>query len=77
MGKEECDPAPWTKLFVGNRLAKNDMNLSYIPPEVINGQFVAKLDKSEIVIETEKWRRAMIVYVIGEAHGYNYMGITI
>lgn len=53
------------------------MNLSYIPPEVINGQFVAKLDKSEIVIETEKWRRAMIVYVIGEAHGYNYMGITI
>lgn len=62
-----------TSLFAGNRKAENSMNLTYIPPQIANGSVVAQIDKSETEIEELKWRRALIVYAIGETPGYNMM----
>ncbi|XP_059310918.1 uncharacterized protein LOC132062351 [Lycium ferocissimum] len=49
------------------------MNLSYIPPLVIEGVKYAQLDKIEIEKEEMKWRNSLIVYSIGETPGYNLM----
>ncbi|KAH0730337.1 hypothetical protein KY289_001525 [Solanum tuberosum] len=49
------------------------MALSYIPPQVIDGKSVIKLDKIEVERETSKWKCASIVYVLGESPGYNTM----
>ncbi|XP_009758696.1 uncharacterized protein [Nicotiana sylvestris] len=64
---------PSVKLFAGNRSAENGMDLSYIAPKVVDGQYVVNLDKLEVENETEKWKNALIVYVIGERPGYNQM----
>lgn len=64
---------PWTTLFARNRSAENDMHLTYIAPEIENRQFVVNLDKTEIECETEKWKKALIVYIIGKMCGYNHM----
>ncbi|XP_009768155.1 uncharacterized protein [Nicotiana sylvestris] len=64
---------PWVKLFAGNRSAENGMALSYIAPEVVDGQYVVNLDKLEVENEIGKWKKALIVYVIGETPGYNQM----
>ncbi|OIT25390.1 hypothetical protein A4A49_28088 [Nicotiana attenuata] len=63
---EEKLSSSWVKLFAGNRSAENGMTLSYIAPEVVDGQFAVNLDKEEVENETEKWKKALIVYVIGE-----------
>ncbi|XP_070021437.1 uncharacterized protein [Nicotiana sylvestris] len=57
----------------GNRAAKNGMMLTYMSPDIVNGNVVVKLDKEEVEKETIKWKNALIVYIIGEAPGYNYM----
>lgn len=49
------------------------MLLTCIAPEIKNGQFVVNLDKTEIECETEKWKKALIVYIIREMAGYNHM----
>ncbi|XP_060190914.1 uncharacterized protein LOC132620253 [Lycium barbarum] len=64
---------PWAKLFAGNRSAANGMTLEYIPPEIINGTVTVQLEKDEYERETKKWSSALIIYVVGETPGYNYM----
>ncbi|XP_070032704.1 uncharacterized protein [Nicotiana tomentosiformis] len=49
------------------------MSLDYIPPELIDGSLLVKLDKEETNREADKWKAALVVYVIGETPGYNYM----
>ncbi|XP_075085014.1 uncharacterized protein LOC142168253 [Nicotiana tabacum] len=49
------------------------MSLDYIPPELIDGSLLVKLDKEETNREADKWKAALLVYVIGETPGYNYM----
>ncbi|KAH0724739.1 hypothetical protein KY284_000604 [Solanum tuberosum] len=65
--------ATWSSLFKDNRSAQNDMNLTYIPPEIVNGKIVVQLDENEVEQEAEKWKCALIVFVIGEKPGFNYM----
>lgn len=64
---------PWVELFQKNCSASHGMPLDYIPPIIRNGETVVQLDKIVMDKETEKWRCALIAYVIGEAPGYNYM----
>ncbi|XP_060182421.1 uncharacterized protein LOC132612097 [Lycium barbarum] len=66
-------PPIWTSLFASNRSSKNGMKLTYIPPEIVEGKPVAQLEQEEMDSEIRKWSSALIVYVIGETPGYNYM----
>ncbi|KAH0714845.1 hypothetical protein KY284_007750 [Solanum tuberosum] len=63
----------WANLFTKNRLATHDMALNYIPPSIINGETVVHLEKSEVDLETAKWRYALVAYVMGDLPGYNFM----
>ncbi|XP_009624495.1 uncharacterized protein [Nicotiana tomentosiformis] len=49
------------------------MPLTYIPPQIVNGQPLVQLDRDEVEKEIEKWKCALIVYIIGEMPGYNAM----
>lgn len=69
----EVPPKPWSNLFQKNRSAVNGMPMSYIPPHIINVQIVVQLDKDEAESKTEKWKCALIVYILGEIPGYNTM----
>lgn len=42
------------------------MNLSFVAPMIINGEFVAQLVKNDVDRMNEKWENALIVYVIGQ-----------
>ncbi|OIT22904.1 hypothetical protein A4A49_56033, partial [Nicotiana attenuata] len=66
------DPT-WSGLFTRNRAATNGMSLDYIPSELVEGSLMVKLDKEETNREADKWTTALVVYVIGETPGYNYM----
>lgn len=73
-GEENVMPKKtWATLFSGNWWAENGMNLAYIPPTIVDGKIVVQLDRTEVEKEAEKWLNALIVYVIGEALGYNTM----
>ena len=64
---------PWVNMFKNNRGANNGMNLTYFPPQIVNGQTMIQLEGKEVHIEEEKWKCALIAYVIGECPGYNTM----
>lgn len=63
----------WTSLFAGTRSFENRLKPSYIPPTIVEGKTVAQLEKEDVDKEIQKWRCALIVYVIGETPSYNYM----
>lgn len=69
----DAPPKPWCNLFQKNRSAANGIPLSYILPQIKNGQIVAQLDKNEVKSETEKWKCALIMYILGEIPGQNTM----
>ena len=56
-----------------NRIANNGMNLTYYPPQIVNGQTMVQVEGTEVQIEEEKWKYALIAYVIGECPGFNTM----
>lgn len=49
------------------------MSLDYIPPELVEGNVTIKLDKEKTDKEIDKWKSALIVYVIRATPSYNYM----
>ncbi|TMW81455.1 hypothetical protein EJD97_009514 [Solanum chilense] len=64
---------PWVNMFKNNRVASNGMQLTYFPPQVVNGQTMVQLEKTEVQEEEQKWKCALIAYVVGECPGYNTM----
>ena len=60
-------------MFKNIRIANNGMNLMYYPPQIVNGQTMVQLEGTEVQIEEEKWKYALIAYVIGECPGFNTM----
>ncbi|KAM3266800.1 hypothetical protein P3L10_003795 [Capsicum annuum] len=56
---------PWKNLFSTNRLATKDMNLSFIPPTVIDGEKVVEVTTDDVAYENEKWKSVIVVYVVG------------
>ena len=71
--EEEKSKEPWVNMFKNNRIANNGMNLTYYPPQIVNVQTMVQLEGSEVQIEEEKWKYALIAYVIGECPGFNTM----
>ncbi|XP_075099268.1 uncharacterized protein LOC142176099 [Nicotiana tabacum] len=47
------------------------MTLSYIVPQFVHGNVVIQLENEDVDRETEKWKGALIAYVIGDCPGYN------
>lgn len=64
----------WVNI-AGNRSSKNGMVLSYILPEIVDGNIVVKLNKDEIDSQTKKWQCALIIYVIGNTPGYKFINL--
>ena len=64
---------PWVNMFKNNRATNNGMNLTYFPPQIVNGQTMVQLEGKEVQAEKEKWKCALIAYVIRECPGYNTM----
>ncbi|KAK4720345.1 hypothetical protein R3W88_010578 [Solanum pinnatisectum] len=60
-------------MFRNNHAANNGINLSYIPPQIVNGQTMVQPEEKEVQAEEDKWKCALIAYVIGEYLGYNTM----
>ena len=63
--KKEANES-WVNMFKNNRVARNGMQLSYFPPQVVNGQTMVQLEEKEVQEEEQKWKCALIAYVIGE-----------
>ncbi|XP_019260265.1 PREDICTED: uncharacterized protein LOC109238288 [Nicotiana attenuata] len=55
----------WANLFVGSSYAAKGMDLSFIAPIIKNGEVTVELCKEEIEEETQKWKLALILYVVG------------
>uniref|UniRef100_M1A316 Endonuclease/exonuclease/phosphatase n=1 Tax=Solanum tuberosum TaxID=4113 RepID=M1A316_SOLTU len=72
-GKEKNTNELWTNMFKNNRAANNGMNLTYFPPQIVDGQTMVQLEEDEVQVEEDKWKCALIAYVIGECPGYNTM----
>jgi len=72
-GKEKNTDELWTNMFKNNRAANNCMNLTYFPPQIVDGQTMVQLEEDEVQVEEDKWKCALIAYVIGECPGYNTM----
>ena len=70
---QEQKKEPWVNMFKNNRVASNGMQLSYFPSQVVDGQAVVQLEEKEVQEEEQKWKCALIAYVIGECPGYNTM----
>ena len=64
---------PWVKMFKNNRATSNGMQLTYFPPQVVNGQTMVQLEETEVQEEEQKLNCALIAYVVGECPGYNTM----
>lgn len=43
------------------------MELKYIAPITVEGEFVAQLQQEELDREIEKWKQALIMYVVGNS----------
>lgn len=54
-------------------LRKRSMSLRYVAPVIKQGIPTAKLCVSEIEREVEKWKIAVILYVIGESPTISYL----
>ncbi|XP_075108979.1 uncharacterized protein LOC142180802 [Nicotiana tabacum] len=48
-------------------MASKGMNLRYIPPSIQKGKTIVKLEQEDIEEESEKWKMAIIMYVIGDS----------
>ncbi|KAH0705558.1 hypothetical protein KY290_010249 [Solanum tuberosum] len=68
---------PWVNMFRNNRATNNGMNLSYIPPQIVNGQTMVQLEEKEVQVEEDKCKCALIAYAIVEYPGYNTMNMYI
>lgn len=58
--------ASWTTLFQKNRCATNGMSLSYILPQIVDGQPMVQLDELEVEEEEKIWKCVLIAYIIGD-----------
>lgn len=56
-------------------LRKRGMALGYVPPVLKQGIPTARLCRSEIEKETEKWKKTIILYVIGDTPTIAYLKI--
>nr|XP_009803445.1 PREDICTED: uncharacterized protein LOC104248817 [Nicotiana sylvestris] len=52
-------------LFDENKLGKRGMDLSYIPPTMVEDEIIVELIQEDIDSEVSKWKYMVIVYVIG------------
>ncbi|MCD7454983.1 hypothetical protein HAX54_026679 [Datura stramonium] len=54
-----------TKLFQSNRLATKGMDLVCFNPIMKDGTMFVQLESSDIDVESEKWKKDIILYVVG------------
>ncbi|KAK4716797.1 hypothetical protein R3W88_015135 [Solanum pinnatisectum] len=52
-------------MFATTRLAGMGMNLSYIPPVIVEGEKVVTILPEDVVKDDEKWGPSIVAYVVG------------
>ncbi|KAH0778089.1 hypothetical protein KY290_009500 [Solanum tuberosum] len=62
---ESLEKPKGANLFQGNRLAAQGMTLQYVAHVVRNGETMVELSKTEVELETQRWKHALILYVVG------------
>lgn len=55
---EKTTEKPWINLFSTNKLATRGMDLTFIPPTVIDGVKVVEISTEDIAKEEAKWKSA-------------------
>ncbi|KAG5586663.1 hypothetical protein H5410_047097 [Solanum commersonii] len=66
MGEEPlAERREWKKLFSGNTMGSRGMTHNFVPPTITNGAQFIELNKDEVEKELEKWKNALILYVVG------------
>ncbi|KAG5584804.1 hypothetical protein H5410_045238 [Solanum commersonii] len=51
---EENRQKPWANLFATNRMAAKGMNLTYIPPVIIEGEKIVEILAEDVAKDDEK-----------------------
>ncbi|KAK4724359.1 hypothetical protein R3W88_027138 [Solanum pinnatisectum] len=71
-GKEQIKEhkEPWVNMFRNNRATNNGMNLSYFPPQIVNGQTMVQLEEKEVQVEEDKWKSVAKPDVYMHEEGY-------
>uniref|UniRef100_K4CDK9 Uncharacterized protein n=1 Tax=Solanum lycopersicum TaxID=4081 RepID=K4CDK9_SOLLC len=64
---EKTPEKPWVNLFATNRMAARGMNLTYIPPIIVEGEKLVEILAEDIAQDEVKWKPSMVVYVVGTA----------
>lgn len=72
-GTKSDENKKWANLFQQNRFSSNGMSLEYIPPTIIDGKPVGFLGKIEVEMEENRWKSALVAFVLGSTPGYNAM----
>lgn len=54
----------WANLVAGNTFVARGMGLTYVAPMIQNGEKIVELQQAEVEKETEKWKMAVILYVV-------------
>ncbi|XP_070019473.1 uncharacterized protein [Nicotiana sylvestris] len=55
----------WVMLFEENKMAPRGMDLTFIPPAIVEGEVVVELEHEDMDNEIEKWKYVAIAYAIG------------
>ncbi|XP_075075758.1 uncharacterized protein LOC142162812 [Nicotiana tabacum] len=56
----------WANMVEENKLATKGMELRFVPPTIINGEKFAELTHEDVKTENEKWKFALIGYMVGD-----------
>ncbi|XP_075110496.1 uncharacterized protein LOC142181498 [Nicotiana tabacum] len=60
------DGKSWANLVARNTFAARGMGLSFVAPVIQNREKIIELQQDEIEKEIEKWKMAVILYVVGD-----------
>lgn len=63
----------WTGLLSQNRQATDGMSLTFIPPVVIDGKQIIRIEEDEVLQQTKEWDKALVIYVVGDNPNFTYM----
>lgn len=75
METEKVDPLPQQTVDKILPLRSKGMKLGYVAPTIKQGKPTACLDKSELEKENLKWKKAIILYVIGESPTITFLNM--
>ena len=67
-------PRPsWSNILVSNNFWSENAALSFVPSSIINGKWVAVCPKHSVQLEIERWKNALVGFVLGSSPSHQNM----